>query len=72
MIGTMPVFQIRHHSLTEPNRASGVGDRTDMPLLTMGVSEFTVVPVNFSRLHPSRHRALTLSGSEGAPHEPQP
>jgi len=58
MIGTMPVFQIRLPSLTEPDRASGVADRTDLPLLRMSAREFAVVPVNFSRLESSRDEAI--------------
>jgi len=58
MIGKMTVFQIRLPSLTEPYRASGVGDRTDMPLLEVSAREFNVVPVNFSRLEPSRDEAI--------------
>jgi len=58
MIGTRPLFQIRLPSLTEPYRASVVGDRTDMPLLRLGAREFAVVPVNFSRLEPSRIDAI--------------
>jgi len=58
MISPMPMFQIRLPALTEPYRASGVDDRADMALLRMGACEFAVVPVNVSRLEPSRIDAI--------------
>jgi hypothetical protein len=58
MISPMPMFLIRLPALTEPFRASGADDRTDMALLWMGAREFAVVPVNVSRLEPSRIDAI--------------
>jgi hypothetical protein len=58
MTGTMPLFQNRLPSLKAPDRASGVDDKTDVPLLEMGGCEFAVVPVNISRLEPSRDEAI--------------
>jgi hypothetical protein len=58
MISPMPMFLIRLPALTEPYRASGIDDRTDLTLLKMGAREFAVVPVNVSRLEPSRIDAI--------------
>jgi hypothetical protein len=58
MISPMPMFLIRLPALTEPYRASGVDDRTDMALLWVGAREFAVVPVNVSRLEPCRIDAI--------------
>ena len=52
------MFLIRLPALTEPYRASGVDDRTDMALLWVGAREFAVVPVNVSRLEPCRIDAI--------------
>ena len=54
----MPMFQIRLPASTEPYRASGVDDRTDIPLLKGSACEFAVVSVNLSRLEPCRIDAI--------------
>ena len=52
------MFQIRLPASTEPYRASGVDDRTDIPLLTVSAREFAVASVNLSRLEPCRIDAI--------------
>ena len=52
------MFQIRLPASTEPYRASGVDDRTDIPLLKGSACEFAVVSVNLSRLEPCRIDAI--------------
>ena len=54
----MPMFQIRLPASTEPYRASGVDDRTDILLLRVSAREFAVPPVNLSRLEPCRIDAI--------------
>ena len=52
------MFQIRLPASTEPYRASGVDDRTDILLLRVSAREFAVPPVNLSRLEPCRIDAI--------------
>jgi len=52
------MFKIRLLTSTEPHRASGVDDRTDIPLLTVSAREFAVASVNLSRLEPCRIDAI--------------
>ena len=54
----MPMFQIRLPASTEPYRASGVDDRTDILLLGVSAREFAVAPVDLSRLEPCRIDAI--------------
>ena len=52
------MFQIRLPASTEPYRASGVDDRTDILLLGVSAREFAVAPVDLSRLEPCRIDAI--------------
>lgn len=54
----MPMFKILLLASTEPHRASGVDDRSDIPVLLVSAREFAVAPVNLSRLEPCRIDAI--------------